>query len=174
MSRSCSVKAVPLLSNGSFRSSSPQRSGSMNGPRVELCLRVGVVLDLPLLRATEARLSVILLARLEQAPTPAVGSKAELPALNGLHGVRCGVPYCVPTAPAAFRMGVQRATSLLTKLARASGERPAWSGITLPSSSRRFRVASSSSALTSVSLSLAMISLGVPLGANSAFQALTW
>src|SRR5512132_2017860 len=84
-----------------------------------------------------------------------------------------GVPYCVPTAPAAFRMGVQRATSLLTKLARASGERPGLSGITLPSSSRRLRVASSSSALTSVSLSFAMISLGVPLGANSAFQALT-
>src|SRR6266540_2709639 len=36
--------------------------------------------------------------------------------------------YWVPTAPAAFRMGVQRATSLLTRLARASGERPALSG----------------------------------------------
>src|SRR6266511_4221400 len=87
---------------------------------------------------------------------------------------RAGAPYCVPTAPAAFRMGVQRATSLWTKLARASGERPGLSGITLPSSSRRLRVASSSSALTSVSLSFAMISLGVPLGANNAFQALTW
>src|SRR5262249_54194013 len=78
--------------------------------------------------------------------------------------------YCV----APLRIGSQRATSLLTSSASAPGERPLPSGSTLPSSSSRWRVAGSSSAFDSVSLSLATISFGVPLGANSAFHALTW
>src|SRR6266540_9767 len=105
-------------------------------------------------------------------------SGAKLPDFAALNPGYCSPrlrhpPYCVPTAPAALRIGVQRATSLLTSSASASGVRSLPSGSTLPRSSRRLRVAGSSSAFDSVSLSLATISLGVPLGANSAFQALT-
>src|SRR5262249_22735201 len=72
---------------------------------------------------------------------------------------------------AALMIGVQRAISSLTSAARGCWPRRGFSGISLPSSSRRFCVAASSSALSSAALSASTIGLGVPLGANNAFQA---
>src|SRR5262249_27973780 len=76
--------------------------------------------------------------------------------------------------PAALMIGVQRAISLLTKPASACWPRPALSGSTLPSSSSRLRVCSSSSALSSASVSLSSTGWGVSFGAKSAFQAWAW
>src|SRR5262245_27725331 len=81
--------------------------------------------------------------------------------------------YSVLTA-AALMIGVQRAISSLTSVARGCWPRRALSGISLPRLSRRFRVFSSSSAWSSASLSLSRIGFGVPLGANKAFQADAW
>src|SRR5262249_10036219 len=75
---------------------------------------------------------------------------------------------------AALMIGVQRAISSLTSAARGCWPRRGFSGISLPSSSRRFCVAASSSALSSAALSASTIGLGVPLGANNAFQADAW
>src|SRR6476620_11776657 len=74
----------------------------------------------------------------------------------------------------ALRIGDQRAISLFTSAASACGPRRSLPGISLPSSRSRLRVASSSSALSSAADNLSRIDLGVPFGANSAFQADTW
>src|SRR5215213_9228434 len=73
--------------------------------------------------------------------------------------------------PAALITLVQRSISLFTNAASACEPRCGLSGSTLPSSSSRLRVFSSSNALSSASLSLSTIGFGVPLGANRAFQA---
>src|SRR6516225_11049747 len=72
---------------------------------------------------------------------------------------------------AALMIGVQRAISLVTRAASGCGPRFDLFGISQPRSSRRLRTFSSSSALSSVSVSLSRAALGVPLGANKAFQA---
>src|SRR5215217_8877253 len=75
--------------------------------------------------------------------------------------------------PAAFITLLQRSISLFTNAVTAPGPRLDLSGNTLPISSRRLRVVSSSIALSNASPSLSRIGFGVPLGANSAFQAET-
>ena len=84
------------------------------------------------------------------------------------------IPNHLAVAPAAFSTNAQRATSLSTNLCRACGVRSLLSGISEPIWSRRLRVASSSSALTTASFNLAWISCGKFFGANIAFQAETW
>src|SRR5216684_8093522 len=75
---------------------------------------------------------------------------------------------------AALMIGVQRATSLLTRAASGCCPRCCFRGMSLPNSKRRLRVLSSSSALSSASVSLSRIGFGVALGANKPFQAETW
>src|SRR5262245_57495668 len=75
---------------------------------------------------------------------------------------------------AAMMIGVQRAISLLTRIASCCWPRFDLSGISKPRSSRRLRTVSSSSALSSALVSLPTTVFGVPLGANKAFQADAW
>src|SRR3954454_21899368 len=69
---------------------------------------------------------------------------------------------------AAFMIGVHRAMSLFTSVASACGPRISLSGTSPPSSSRRLRVFSSSSALSKALLSASRIGRAVPFGANKA------
>ena len=74
--------------------------------------------------------------------------------------------------PAAARMGDQRAISDRTKRSKAAGLRSSFAGIEPPSWAIRSRTTSSSSARSSASESLAMISGETPFGANSPAQTL--
>src|SRR4051812_33782557 len=76
------------------------------------------------------------------------------------------------SAPAAGRIGAQRAISERTKRSKAAGRRSALVGIEPPSLVRVSRTVASSSALSSASASFAISSGGVPLGANSPAQTL--
>jgi ABC transporter substrate binding protein len=73
---------------------------------------------------------------------------------------------------AAFRMGDQRAISAFTRRAKLTGVLSCLAGIDPPSSASRFLTKGSSSALSNAAASLAMISLGVPLGAKMPAQML--
>src|SRR5882724_11046422 len=72
----------------------------------------------------------------------------------------------------AARTGAQRATSDRTKRSNAAGLRSALAGIEPPSLASVSLTAGSSSALSSASASLATISGGTPVGANSPAQTL--
>src|SRR5262249_34435011 len=63
-------------------------------------------------------------------------------------------------------MGDQRAISAFTRRAKLAGVLSCLAGMDPPSSAMRFLTKGSSSALSSAAASLAMISLGVPLGAK--------
>ena len=77
--------------------------------------------------------------------------------------------------PAALMTGVQRRSRSSPASPSACRPRRSLPGMSLPRSSRRLRVASSSSALSSARRQLVERSaFGVPLGANSAFQAEAW
>src|SRR5260370_36365989 len=91
--------------------------------------------------------------------------------IDYLHGVD---PVYSTLTFAAWMIGVQRAISLLTSARNGSGPRLGLSGMSQPRTSRRFRVTSSSSALSSAFASVSMIGFGVALGANRPFQADTW
>ena len=71
---------------------------------------------------------------------------------------------------AELMIGVHLATSPFTSLASDCGPRLVLSGMSLPNSSKRFRVVASSSVLSSARASLSMIGFGVVLGANRAVQ----
>src|SRR5712692_410434 len=94
------------------------------------------------------------------------------------HHLACASPttqvHYLALMLAALIIGVQRAISLLTSAASGCGPRSVLSGMSQPSSSRRLRMLSSSSALSSASVSLSRTGFGVPLGANKAFQADAW
>src|SRR5256885_13611495 len=86
---------------------------------------------------------------------------------------RRGVAVCQFVGrDAAFKMGDQRAISALTKRAKLTGVLSCLAGIDPPSSASRFLTEGSSSALSSAAASLAMVSLGVPLGAKMPAQML--
>src|SRR5438552_16950175 len=69
---------------------------------------------------------------------------------------------------AALIIGVHRAMSLFTSSASGCGPRISLSGTSPPSSSKRLRVFSSSSALSKAALRLSRIGCAVPVGANKA------
>src|SRR5882762_9817240 len=69
---------------------------------------------------------------------------------------------------AAFIIGVHRAMSLFTSIASCCGPRMSLSGTSPPSSSKRLRVFSSSSALSRAPLRASRIGCAVPFGANKA------
>src|SRR5215470_12642338 len=91
------------------------------------------------------------------------------------HGGHCGPPSLAfdvhrhsALTFAALMMGVHRAMSLFTSVANACGPRMSLSGTSPPSSSKRLRVLSSSSALSKAPLSASRIGRAVPFGANKA------